>query len=125
MILEEKIKQVQDAGTMDHVGFLQLLDMVFDEYNKEDKRQKLDVTSIHLNYFKRVSEYLFIKAITKAHILMEKYCMRKEYGKELSKVFLWDVTEMVNISDQYREYQRSEKRRMLDENFSNKSKYIV
>jgi len=124
MILEEKIKQVQDAGTMDHVDYIQLLDMVYDEFNKEDRKQNVDLTPTHLRYFKWISEYLYIKAITKAHILMEKYSMRKEYGKEQFKVLLYDVTEMISISDQYREYQRFETRRILDENIANKSTFL-
>ena len=65
MILEQKIRQTQDAGNMSYVTYLQLLDETNDEFYNEDTQVLINVKQEHLGYYKYASEYLFLKAITK------------------------------------------------------------
>lgn len=81
MILEQKIKQIQDAGNMSQITYIQLKDETNEEFSQEVFKPNLNLTPDHLSYYKYVSEFLYLQAMVKCLILMDKYAITKEDGQ--------------------------------------------
>jgi hypothetical protein len=109
----------------DKINNLEILDISKQEFEFDEiiEEYEFKVKPEHIPYYTQLAEYEFLRATNETQILIQTYPYIKNIlNQEFLDIFLVDIQEMVMMVQDYREYIRKEKRRLLDEKFNDRQR---